>query len=117
MAGSGGTSPAQRFDQLVEGFAGRPGVTAPGGGRPRFGSSALKVDGSIFAMLTRGELVVKLPRARVSELVASGAGRPFDAGKGSPMKEWVVVADPDLEEWRVLAEEALAFVGRGRSGP
>ncbi|HVN13941.1 MAG TPA: TfoX/Sxy family protein [Kineosporiaceae bacterium] len=117
MARPGGTLPAQRFDQLVEAFAGRPGVTAPGESRPRFGSSALKVDGSIFAMLTRDELVVKLPGARVAELVASGAGRPFDAGKRSPMKEWVVVAGLDVQDWRVLAEEALAFVGGSRGGP
>ena len=104
-------SPAQRFEQLVDAFGTRPGVTVPGGDRRRFGSSALKVHGSIFAMLTRDELVVKLPKARVSELISEGAGRPFDAGKGSPMKEWVVVADSDLDTWRALAEEALAFVG------
>ena len=112
-------SPAQQFEQLVDAFGTRPGVTGPGGGRRRFGSSSLKVNGSIFAMLTRDELVLKLPTSRVSELISEGAGRPFDAGKGSPMKEWVVVADSDLDSWRSLAEEALAFVdGRatGRGG-
>jgi hypothetical protein len=116
MAQSAGRSPAHQFEQLVDGFVGRPGVTAPGGDRRRFGSSALKVNGSIFAMLARDELVLKLPRARVRELIAEGAGRPFDAGKGTPMKEWVVVADPDPEARRELAEEAFAFVGGGRGG-
>jgi TfoX/Sxy family transcriptional regulator of competence genes len=103
-------TPGERFAVLVEEFTGREGVTPPGGERRRFGSDALRVGGSIFAMLTRDELVLKLPRARVATLVASGEGRPFDAGKGTPMKEWVVVADDDLDTWRALAEEALAFV-------
>jgi hypothetical protein len=102
-------TPAERFVMLVGEFAGRPGVTPPSGGRG-FGSDALKAGRSIFAMLTGGELVLKLPRARVAALVASGQGRPFDAGKGTPMKEWVVVADNDLDTWRELAEEAFAFV-------
>ena len=113
MADSSGRSPGQQFEQLVAAFVHRPGVTGPGGDGRRFGSSALKVHGSIFAMLTRDELVLKLPGERVRELISEGAGRPFDAGKGTPMKEWVVVADPDPDGWRGLTEEALAFVGGG----
>ena len=107
-------TPTERFGVLVEEFAGRPGVTPPGGDRRRFGSDALKAGTSIFAMLTGEELVLKLPRARVTELVANGEGRPFDAGKGTPMKEWVVVVDDDLDTWRELAEEAFAFVAAAR---
>ena len=110
----GNGTPAERFAVLVDEFAGRPEVTPPGGERRRFGSDALKAGGSIFAMLTRDELVLKLPRSRVAELVRSGEGRPFDAGKGTPMKEWVVVVDDDLDTWRALAAEALAFVSAGR---
>jgi hypothetical protein len=107
----------ERFDRLAGAFAGRPGVTLPGeGGGRGFGSSALRSGGSIFAMLTRGRLVVKLPRARVAELIAAGAGEPFDAGKGRPMKEWLAVADAGDDAWRDLAEEALAFVS-GRAAP
>jgi len=109
------TTAAERFEQLVGTFAGRPGVTPPGADGARgFGSSALKAGGAIFAMLTRGRLVVKLPRARVADLIASGAGEPFDAGKGKPMKEWLVVGAADDDVWQHLAEEALAFVA-GRS--
>ena len=76
-----------------------------------FGSSGqLKVDGRIFAMLVRGELVLKLPRARVDELIAGGRGRHFDAGKGKPMREWFVLSPASRQPWPALAEEALNFV-------
>ena len=106
----GDATPAERFAALVEAFAGRDGVTPPEGRRRGFGSDSLRVGRSIFAMLTRDELVLKLPQARVAELVANGQGRPFDAGRGTPMKEWVVVNDDDPRTWRELAEEAFAAV-------
>jgi TfoX/Sxy family transcriptional regulator of competence genes len=106
----------QRFADLAETFAGEEGVELPHEGSPRrFGSDALTVDGSIFAMLTRGQLVVKLPAARVGELVTKGNGVPFTAGKGRAMREWVVVISDDSREWHELAREALAFVRRSRA--
>jgi hypothetical protein len=75
-----------------------------------FGSQALKINNRIFAMLSGGRLVVKLPRARVTELIETGRGQPFDAGKGTPMKEWVVLTG-DEAECRALVVEAQAFVG------
>jgi hypothetical protein len=102
------------FADLVDSFAGEEGVEPPRDAGPRrFGSNALTASGSIFAMLTRGELVVKLPAARVSELVTKGAGLPFTAGKDRQMREWVVVAGSDPQEWHALAREAMRFV-RGR---
>jgi hypothetical protein len=101
-----------RFEDLVGEFLGRDGVTPPGP-RPGFGSHALKVHGRIFAMYVRGRLVVKLPRARVDELVDSGAGVRFDANKGTPMKEWFALAPESTLDWSGLAGEALAHVGRG----
>jgi len=87
-------------------------VTPPGGGKG-FGAGALKVDNRIFAMLAGAHLVVKLPRARVDELVAATEGTHFDAGKGKPMKEWLELdADSELD-WVALTREALTFV-RGR---
>lgn len=110
-------TPEERFERLVAVFAGRPGITLPrpDGGRG-FGSNALKVGRSIFAMLTHGRLVVKLPRARVAELLAVGEGEPFDAGKGTPMKEWLVVVRAEDDTWRARAEEALTFVGGSSDG-
>ena len=99
-----------KYEALVKKFASRPSVThvAEGGG---FGSRGqLKVDGRIFAMLVKDELVLKLPRSRVDELVAAGDGVNFDAGKGRPMREWFVLSSRSKLEWLALVKEALAFV-------
>jgi TfoX/Sxy family transcriptional regulator of competence genes len=110
---------ADRFATLIEALAGTEGVTV-GSGKGGFGSDALQVDGRIFAMVTRGCLVLKLPRARVNDLVASGDAGAFDAGKGRPMKEWAAFeVMPSADEAVALGREALAFVAglpkRGRA--
>jgi TfoX/Sxy family transcriptional regulator of competence genes len=104
-------SPEERFDEVVADLVRAAGVTPPGIGSG-FGSGALRVHNKIFAMLVRGQLVVKLPRRRVDALVASGEGARFDANKGTPMKEWLAL-DPRSElGWSALAHEALEFVNR-----
>lgn len=70
-----------RFDRLVAKMANGDAVTL-GSGRRGFGSGALQVNGRIFAMLSSGRLVVKLPPDRVISLIASGEAGPFDAGRG-----------------------------------
>jgi len=97
-----------QFDEVVAELLGVAGVTPPRGGSG-FGRSALRFHGKIFAMLVRGQLVVKLPAARVAALIAAGDGGPFDANKGTPMREWLSV-DPDAsQQWLPLAREALDF--------
>ena len=101
----------ERFAALVGEFAAQPDVEAPGdSNRRRFGADALKVNGSIFAMVVGGRLVVKLPRERVDALIGDGTGAPFASGKGRPMKEWLTVVDEDLHRWLALSREALDFV-------
>jgi YjbR len=95
------------FAALAQPLLQAPGVTEGTG----FGSNAgLRVGGKIFAMLDDGGMVVKLPAQRCLELVAEGHSRPFTAGKGQPMREWVVVS-PVAGDWDALAREAMAFVG------
>jgi len=106
----------KRFADIVASLRSKPRVTAPGsdagGGRKAFGSSGLKVDNKVFAMVSsRGEFVVKLPRERVDDLVTSGDGTRFDPGHGRLMKEWLVVSPSSKLDWLSLAKEALAFVG------
>jgi hypothetical protein len=101
-------TPEQIWAPIAKGqLAGRD-VTAGTG----FGTNpGLRVSGKIFAMLVGGELVVKLPKDRVDELVEAGVARPFDAGKGRPMKEWAPVAANASRRWKGLVEEAKVFVG------
>jgi hypothetical protein len=98
-----------RFDELIVQLLQSPGVTPPGTGRG-FGSSGLRVDGKIFAMLVRGRLVVKLPASRVDGLVVEGAGERFDANKGTPMREWIAIDSGSDLSWTALARDALEFV-------
>ncbi len=86
-------------------------------GKRTFGSSALKINGSIFAMLSEGALVVKLPGERVAELIDTGTGEPFDGGKGRPMKEWLAVSALDSQVWSSLAREACGFVSSRKRRP
>ena len=102
-----------RFTAVVEAFADdrrvEPPVTGAAAGKV-FGSRGLKVDGKVFAMPSKGRLVVKLSRARVEELVASGKGRKYVLGART-MKEWVAFPDGSAASWRALAREARQFVG------
>ena len=97
------------FEQLVERFRAEPAVTPPSGGAG-FGAAGLKVDGKLFAMLSKGALIVKLPRERVDELVGAGTGTRFDPGHGRVMKEWIEVPVARNRLWRRLAEESQGFV-------
>ena len=106
-------SPEERFARVVEELLNEPGVTPPedGTGKKGFGSSALKIQNKIFAMLVRSRLVVKLPGQRVDALLASGDGERFDPKKnGQLMKEWIVLEPESKVEWLVLAKEAMGFV-------
>jgi hypothetical protein len=97
----------QRFAELARELTTRPGVEPPGRSRG-FGATALKVDGSIFAMLMCEHLVLKLPAATVAALIDDGTGGPFGTGKRRPMREWVTVLDE--EAWWPLAQDALEHV-------
>ena len=73
------------------------------------GMPSLKVGDKMFGGLFDGELVVKVGRNRVEELVAADRASPFDpSGRGRPMKDWAMI--PESEgDWLALAEEAKAF--------
>jgi hypothetical protein len=105
------------FARIVASLGDDRAITPPsraGGGR--FGANGLKVNGKLFAMISKGSLVVKLPRARAAELVAAGTGTRFDPGHGRLMNEWVTISLERPRLWRELVEEARQFVG-GNSRP
>lgn len=70
------------------------------------GMRSLKLGGKLFAGAWEGELVVKVGRERVGELIAAERAAPFDpSGRGRPMKDWALVHEP-ADDWLALAEEA-----------
>jgi hypothetical protein len=76
-----------------------------------FGSVGLRTESGKFAGFARGDdLVVKLPADRVAELLQRGEGTVFDAGRGRPMKEWVVLHPADEAAVERYLLEARAFV-------
>jgi hypothetical protein len=101
-------TPQQRYEDLVDEFTGLDGVLPPPGGSG-FGRSVLRYRRKIFAMLVRGQLVVKLPGERVDELVAGGHGERFDANQGTRIKEWFNLDPESGLAWPALAREALDF--------
>ena len=98
-------------EELFAAVAAHCGAPASAATTARFGANALKVDGKIFASLSRGRLLLKLPKARVDVLIGAGIGAPFSTGADRVKKEWVTVAPTTAAEWCALADEARAFVG------
>ena len=74
-----------------------------------FASTGLKTPAGFAALLRDGDLVVKLPRERVAELLANGTGRPFGSG-GRVMKQWVRLRPPDERACEAYIAEARRFV-------
>jgi hypothetical protein len=77
------------------------------------GLPCLRVHGAFFASCDRrsGDLLVKLPAARVDQLVGSGRAHAF-APAGRRFREWAAVPPERSRSWRQLLDEALAFRGR-----
>ena len=99
------------FDEVLEALLADPDVTRG----MTFGHRAAKLGRKVFACDFDGELVVKLGRERVDELVASGRATRFDPMGGRPMRDWAQVPPPDgdLRPWVELAEEAKLAVADG----
>jgi hypothetical protein len=70
---------------------------------------SLKTRKKMFAMLSKGNYVVKLPKERVNKLLNSGEGLPYDPGNGRIMKEWVIIPIEHSDKWIEYASEAKAF--------
>ena len=72
-----------------------------------FGSDGVFVRGKLFAFVsTAGELVVKLPEARIDELRLDNM-----VMRGRPMREWASVPQSvGVARWRTLVDEAHSYV-------
>ena len=102
--------PTEFYWELAEGYLARDHVDEG----KLMGFPCLRVNGDFFSTCDHrtGELIVKLPRNRVSELIADGTGQPF-APNGKVFKEWLLVPHRDEARLTALMDEALAFVGGG----
>ena len=56
-----------------------------------------------------GNLVIKLPKTRVAELIAAGEGLSFAPAK-RVFSEWVAIPTFDEQRWTGLIHESVAFV-------
>jgi hypothetical protein len=71
---------------------------------------SLKTKKKMFVMFNKqGNYVVKLPKERVTELINSGVGNPYDPGNGKIMKEWVIIPAKYTDKWIEFAEEGKNF--------
>ncbi|MCH9730488.1 MAG: hypothetical protein K0U84_12590 [Actinomycetia bacterium] len=98
--------PSAFFDDVAATVLTQPGVS-PG---TMMGFPCLRASGKFFASCDHrtGDLIVKLPRGRVEELIDAGVGKPF-APAGRTFREWVLVDDRNETRWAALMDEALLF--------
>ena len=99
--------PTDFFHEISAATLEHPGVATG----TMMGFPCLRVSGAFFASCDHrsGDLIVKLPRHRVDQLVAAGVGKPF-APAGRTFREWVLIDDRDEARWVALIEEAREFV-------
>ncbi len=92
--------------RLMSAVADRPDVTV---GRA-LANLGLMTGGKLFAFIKDGDLVLKLPAARIDAVIVSHEARRFERGQGTPMKEWIVVPAAASADWPGLTREACDFV-------
>jgi hypothetical protein len=102
------TDGEHRFWSLAEPLLERQGITRC----TMMGLPCLRIRGAFFASCDRrtGDLLVKLPEARVDELVGADRAHAF-APAGRRFREWAAVPLARSRSWRRLLDEALEFVG------
>ena len=104
------TKEAAFFWKIADQFLEDPGITEGS----LMGFPCLRVKGDFFATCDHrtGDLIIKLPRERVQELIDQGRGAPF-APAGKVFREWVVLEKRNGRTWRALMNEARDFVEDG----
>jgi hypothetical protein len=100
----------ERFWDLAEPLLAEEGVARS----TMMGLPCLRVHGAFFASCDRktGDLLVKLPEARVDKLVAAGRAHSF-APAGRRFREWAAIPPDRGRTWKRLLDEALVFVNGG----
>ena len=91
-------------DRVREVFAGRPGVRE----QKMFGGLCFMLDGNMACGILGSELVVRIGRENLDDVLSRPHSRPFDM-TGRPMRSFVYVAAAGLATDDGLAE----WAGRG----
>lgn len=75
------------------------------------GFPCLRINGDFFATAEHktGDLIVKMDKDRVAELIVSKNTLPF-APAGRVFKEWARIPQRDKRVWTKLLKEAMSFV-------
>lgn len=105
------SDPRTLYDGLTDDLLYEPAV----GRSTMMGYPCVRRGGRFFASFDprADALVVKLPRERVTDLIADGIGEPF-APNGRVFREWVTIPEPDRRVWKRLLAEARDFAAPGR---
>jgi hypothetical protein len=104
-----GADEPRAYREVVEALLTDPAVSEA----QMMGMPAVKLGSKMFGGFFDGNLVVRIGRERVEDLISSGRALPFDpSGRDRPMKDWAQVPEPNAE-WLALATEAKAFASRG----
>jgi hypothetical protein len=77
------------------------------------GSQGIKFGKRMFVMFYKGQLLVKLPPDRVSDLIRTKVGLSFDPGTGKPMKDRVIIPESKKELWIQFSEESRQYAESG----
>jgi hypothetical protein len=75
------------------------------------GLPCLRVRGKFFAAFARasGDLLIKVPAARVDQLIASGDGGEV-VPAGRRFREWAAIPPEAVDDWPDYLTEAYTFV-------
>ena len=103
---SGGGEARDLYEELTDDLLYDPAI----GRATMMGYPCVRLAGKFLASYDdkARQLVVKLPRERVVELVETGDGDPF-APAGKVFREWVAIPTVDRDLWQRVLAEAVEF--------
>ncbi|WP_346620086.1 TfoX/Sxy family protein [Blastococcus montanus] len=73
-----------------------------------FGCPGLRTGRRFFTIRWEEQLVLKLPAARIADLVQAGGGTPFEPMEGRRMNGWILLTG--AADTTSLVEQARAYV-------
>ncbi|MHA2501903.1 MAG: hypothetical protein ACXAE3_03455 [Candidatus Kariarchaeaceae archaeon] len=73
------------------------------------GAQGIKFKGKMFAMFSKGDLLLKSTVDHIESLVSGGIGEPYMAG-GKVMKNMSLISSDSVDDWISLSEAVLAHI-------